>query len=105
LLSDKKLYVLRDELANDINQDATFSQDYSGEFEITDKETIQSLIENADENAAILHLIKPRSNSGLDRCFKLIVGTGDARMYYYDMHSLNKKKPAVLLRSDLKKLK
>lgn len=104
LLADKKLYVLREELDPSISQKTAFAKDYKGEFEIVDKETIELLIDNADPNAAILHLIKPRNSSGLDRCFKIVVGTGNARMYYYDMHPIKKNKGATLLKSDLKKM-
>lgn len=101
---DKTLYINKNEIDSEIKSKSSFSANYSGNFEITDIEAITSIIDNNEPDAAILHLIKPQPGNGLDRCFKLVVGTENAQLFYYDMHSVNKKKPALLLKSDLKNM-
>jgi hypothetical protein len=103
-LTEKTLYLNKADLDSEIRSESSFSENYTGNFKITDIETIQSIIDNNNSDAAILHLIKPQPGNGLDRCFKLIIGVENAQLYYYDMHSVNKKKPALLLKSDIKNM-
>jgi hypothetical protein len=37
-------------------------------------------------------------------CFKMLIGTDDADMYYYDMHTIDKANPNGFLPADLKRL-
>lgn len=103
-LSEKTLYLSSSDLDSEIKSKSSFANNYSGNFEIASIEKIQEIIDENIPDAAILHLIKPKFDNGLDRCFKLIVGVENAQLFYYDMHSVNKKKPALLLKSDLKNM-
>jgi hypothetical protein len=78
---------------------------YSNKVEIVTEEEIINAIENKTPNTLILHKVAPvRDNVREGYCFKMLIGTDDANMYYYDLHSIDKKHPNGFLASDLKRL-
>jgi hypothetical protein len=103
-LKDKTLYLLKEEVAPDIRTKNSFASTYPYNFDYTTKENIRNLINNNSKDGLILHVLGPQIKSTLSYCIKIIIDTENGLVYYYDMHKINKKNPAHLLQSDLKKL-
>ncbi len=103
-LKSKTLYLLKEEVAPDIRTKNSFASEYPYNFDYTTKENIQNLINSNSKDGMILHVLGPQIKSTLSYCIKIIIDTENGLVYYYDMHKINKKNPAHLLKSDLTKL-
>ena len=103
-LGDKTLYLIAEELANDVNTEAKIKQVYNGAFKLVTKEDIQKAIEDKDPNVVFLHKVGPGRNRADAQCFKILVGAADAQFYYFDYHSINSRSPDGFLASDFRKL-
>lgn len=103
-LKSKTLYLLKEEVAPDIRTKNSFASEYPYNFDYTTKENIQNLINSNSKDGMILHILGPQIKSTLSYCIKIIIDTENGLVYYYDMHKINKKNPAHLLKSDLTKL-
>jgi hypothetical protein len=101
---DKVLYVVADELAKDVSTEARIKQVYSHKFKIASSEEIKDAIDRADENIVFLHKVGPGGKKDNARCYKIIIGTGDANFYYFDFHKISDKNPDGFLKSDFTKL-
>jgi len=61
-------------------------------------------IENKTPNTVILHKVGPAGERHTGRCFKMLIGTDDSNMYYYNEHLLDHDNPNGLLPADLKRM-
>ena len=77
---------------------------YSNKIEIVTEEDIVKAIENKTPNTVILHKVGPVGERNSGYCFKMLIGTDDANMYYYNQHMIDKSNPNGLLSDDLKRL-
>jgi hypothetical protein len=78
---------------------------YSNKIEIVPEEEIVKAIENKSPGVVILHKVGPvgeKQDAGY--CFKMLIGTDDANLYYYNVHAIDKNNPNGFLPSDLKRL-
>jgi len=77
---------------------------YVHRIEIVPEDVIMKAIQDKAPNTLILHKVGPvsKTNSGL--CFKMLIGTDDSNLYYYNQHSINLTNPNGLLPADLKRL-
>lgn len=103
-IKDKTFYLLKTEVEPEIRTKNAFASAYPFAFEYSDQENIRKLIFNDDENAILLHLIKPQMSSILTYCVKIIFDAKSGMIYYYDSHKINENNRDYLLKSDLKKL-
>lgn len=101
---NKTFYLLKEEVEPEIRTKNAFASAYPFNFEYSNREDIQKLIDNNDEDAIILHIIGPQTSNTLTYCIKIIIDTKEGNLYYYDMHKMSKNSPARLLKSDLKNL-
>jgi hypothetical protein len=100
----KTLYILEDELAKEINSAARIKKIYPYKFQIVTKEEIEQAIKDRRNDVVFLHKVGPEGTKLNARCYKVIIGAGDANFYYFDYHKIDNKHPDGLLDSDLKKL-
>jgi len=77
---------------------------YKGKVEIVTEDDIIRAIENKTPNTLILHKVGPPEEKASGYCFKMLIGTDDANMYYYNQHLIDKSNPNGLLPADLKRL-
>ncbi len=101
---DKVLYVVEDELANEVSTEARIKQVYSYKFKIVTREEIKQAIVQSDKNVIFLHKVGPEGKKMNARCYNIIIGAGDANFYYFDYHKISDKKPDGFLKSDFIKL-
>ncbi|MFW5820025.1 MAG: hypothetical protein ACOCWA_01950 [Bacteroidota bacterium] len=101
---DKTVYFVEDELNREIGTPARIKQIYPYKFKIVEREEIRQAIHNKDKDVVFLHKVGPEGKKLRARCYKILIGAGDADFYYFDYHMINSKKPDGFLKSDLKKL-
>jgi hypothetical protein len=77
---------------------------YNYKIEIVSEDDIVKAIENKTLNTVILHKVGPVGDRNSGYCFKMLIGTDDANMYYYHQHMIDKANPNGLLPADLKRL-
>ncbi len=74
-------------------------------FVIASEDEIMKAIFSKAADTVFLHKVGPvGERRGEGYCFKMFLGTDDAKIYYYDLHSISKSNPNGLLPSDLKRL-
>ena len=104
-LTGKTLYVLKDELAKDVNTIQKIKKHYAGDVRIVSQDDIKAAIANKKDNIVFLHKVGPDANSEKMRIYKVILGAADGKLYYFDYHKYKKgKKPDAFLASDFDKL-
>jgi hypothetical protein len=101
----RTILVKAEDLSPDIGTVERIKAVYANKMDIVTEEDIVKAIELKAPNTVILHKVGPvgaKINEGY--CFKMLIGTDDADMYYYNMHTIDKSNPNGFLPSDLKRL-
>lgn len=101
----KTILVKAEDLSPELNTIEKIRKIYSNKIEIVTEDDIQKAIETKAPDTVILHKVGPvgeKQNSGY--CFKMLIGTDDADMYYYNLHEIDKSNPNGFLPADLKRL-
>jgi hypothetical protein len=101
----KTILIKQEDLVPSISTIEKIKAIYSNKIEIVSEEEIVKAIENKTPNTLILHKIGPvgeKSNEGY--CFKMLIGTDDSNMYYYNQHLIDKNNPNGFLPADLRRL-
>jgi len=101
----KTILVKQEDLSPEIANMERIKAIYSNKIEIVPEDEIVKAIENKTSGVVILHKVGPtgeKQDAGY--CFKMLIGTDDANMYYYNMHTIDKNNPNGFLPSDLKRL-
>ena len=100
----KTILVKNEDLAPDIASIDKIKAISAQKIEIVSEEDIVKAIENKTPNTLILHKDGPGDNKNSGYCFKMLIGTDDSNMYYYNQHLIDKANPNGLLPADLKRL-
>jgi hypothetical protein len=101
---NKTILVNQDDLAPDISTIDKIKAIYKNNIEIVTEDEIVKAIENKTPDTLILHKVGPAGDKGSGYCFKMLIGTDDANMYYYNQHLIDEANPNGLLPADLKRL-
>lgn len=103
---NKTILFKEEDLAPEISTIERISAVYSNKVEIVSEEDIVKAIETKAPNTVILHKVGPVGEGRTDQgyCFKMLIGTDDANLYYYNQHLIDKKNPNGFLPADLKRL-
>ena len=105
-INSKTLYITSENLQNTVNSKNKIAKFYSGTIEIVEPDDIEDAINQKNEDIIILHIVTPSDNSGsVGRCYKMLLGASDGKLYYYDSHAINSRSPGKFLKNDFKKLK
>lgn len=104
LVAGKTILVVREDLSPDINTIEKIRSIYSEKIEIVEDEDIIKAVREKAQDCVVLHLVGPPEERNAGYCFKMLIGTDDSEMYYYDQHRIDRKNPRGLLPSDLKRL-
>ncbi len=103
-IQGKTLYLLEEELSDDVNSTARIKKIYSSNFRIVTKEAITKAIAERNNDVVFLHKVGPEGTKINARCYKIIIGAADAKFYYFDYHKISSKNPDGFLEQDFKKL-
>ena len=77
---------------------------YKNKIEIVNEDDIVRAIQNKTPNTLILHKVGPVGDKESGYCFKMLIGTDDAKMYFYNQRLIDRAHPNGLLPADLKRL-
>jgi hypothetical protein len=100
----RKILVTQEDLIEGINTIEKLRAIYRYEIEIVPESEIVKAIQNKDHFTLILHKVGPVGDVFSGICFKMLIGTDDSNMYYYNQHTIDKGNPNGLLPADLKRL-
>lgn len=100
----KTILVKKEDLSPGISTSERIKAIYPHDIKIVSEDDIREAIEKKVPNTLILHKVGPVGNWKTGYCFKMLIGTDDADMYYYNYHLIDSKNPNGLLESDLKRL-
>jgi hypothetical protein len=100
----KTILVKQEDLSPAINSIDNIKAIYKNRIEIVPEETIMKAIQDKTPNTLILHKVGPVGGKNSGYCFKMLIGTDDSDMYYYNQHLIDKANPNGLLQADLKRL-
>jgi len=104
-LMSRTILVKAEDLSPDIGTMERIMAVYTKKIVIVSEEDIMKAIESKAPNTVILHKVGPVGEKVSDGyCFKMLIGTDDADMYYYNVHTIDKSNPNGFLPSDLKRL-
>ncbi len=101
---NKTILVKQEDLVPVISTIDKIKAIYLNKIEIVSEEDIVKAIENKTPNTLILHKVGPVGERNSGYCFKMLIGTDDSNLYYYNQHMIDKANPNGLLPSDLKRL-
>lgn len=91
-IKQKTLYLVKDEVAQNINTEAKIKKLYPYKVKFVTREEIEEAITNRDENVVYLHKVGPQGTRLRARCYKIIIGAKDANFYYFNYHWVEKGK-------------
>jgi hypothetical protein len=103
-INGKTILIKEEDLAPEISSIDKIKAVYSGDVKIVAEEEIVKAIQEKTPNTLILHKVGPREEKNAGLCFKMLIGTDDSDMYYYNMHKISDKAPNGLLADDLKRM-
>jgi hypothetical protein len=103
-VQNKTILVKQEDLVPEITSIDKIKSIYKNKIEIVSEEDIVKAIDNKNANTVILHKVGPVGERNSGYCFKMLIGTDDANMYYYNQHLIDKANPNGLLPADLKRL-
>jgi len=103
-VKSKTLYVLKSELGPKVNSLSKIKKVYPYDVKIATQEEILEAIDNYDENVILLHKVGPGPENRKARTWNVLIAAADAKLFYFDWHMINKKKPDGFLEGDFKKL-
>lgn len=103
-VGEKRILVVREDLSPAINTTDKIRAISGINIEIVEEDEIVKAVRDKAPNTLILHLVGPPEGRNAGYCFKMLLGTDDSEMYYYNRHRIDRNNPNGLLLSDLKRL-
>jgi hypothetical protein len=103
-VQNKTILVKREDLVSEISSAGSVNAIYPYKIEIVSDDDIVKAIKDKTPNTLILHKVGPAGESNSGYCFKMLIGTDDSNMYYYNQHTIDKSSPNGLLPADLERL-
>jgi len=103
-VANKTILVKQEDLSPDISTIEKINALYPYKIRIVSEEDIMKAIADKTPNTLILHKVGPAGDEKSGYCFKMLIGTDDSNMYYYNQHLIDKSNPNGLLPADLKRL-
>jgi len=103
-VTKKKILVKQEDLSPAISTIEQIKALYNYSIEIVPEEVIVKAIQEKAPGTLILHKVGPVGENNSGYCFKMLIGTDDSDMYYYNQHKIDKTNPNGFLPADLKRL-
>lgn len=103
-VKSKTILVKQEDLSPQISTIEKIKSVYDYNIQIVSEDEIIKAIENKSLNTIVLHKVGPAGNRNSGYCFKMLIGTDDSNMYYYNQHKISNANPDGLLTADLKRL-
>ncbi|MGQ1890843.1 hypothetical protein ACT29H_10400 [Thermophagus sp. OGC60D27] len=104
-LAQKTLFLVKDDLARDIDTEAEIRAIYPHDFKIVTREEVAQAIRDHWEDVVFLHKVGPESTRIRARVYKVLVGAGEPSIYYFDYQMMKKAQDDAFQAKDLKKIR
>lgn len=102
-INGKELWLLADEVANEVNTTDKLKKYYQGKAKFVSKEAIEEAILKKDENVLFLHKIGSDENGSI--CWKFLIEAATGKAVYFSQEKTDKNNPPLFNAIDFKKLK
>ena len=102
-LENKILYLVKEEVEPKLQSEQHFKRIYPYSFKFVTRDEIEQAIDTKNPDVAFLHKVGPGKKYG-SKTYKIILGTKDSKIYYFDHHTVSQNNPDALLESDIKNL-
>ena len=102
-VNGKELWLLPEELANDVNTIDKIKKYYQGKLKLVNKEAIEQAI--AKKDADVLFLYKIGSDENGSICWKFLIEAATGKVVYFSQDKTDKNHPPLFNADDFKKLK
>jgi hypothetical protein len=89
-LKSRTLLIDKADIAQNVDT-ALLRKEYRFNLRVVDRAVIETAVKEKQSNTAILHHVGPGSEAIVGRTYFLILGTDDAKLYYYDFRNVNVK--------------
>ncbi len=103
-VKNKTLLVEEEDLAEEVNTIDKIKAIYKYDVKIVTSEEIEKAVEEKTPNTVVLHQISPGEEDREGRSYHYILGTDDARMYYFNFFTITEKKQPGFLAKDFRRL-
>ena len=100
----KTILVSENDLVPELRTTEADEKYYPDNLKVVNEEQIDEAINNQAENTLVLHKVGPVKAEKGGLCFKMLLGTDDAMMYFYGEHRISDRRPNGLLVNDLKRI-
>ena len=100
----KELWVNETSLAKEVRGLADLRKKYKHTVKVVKPEDIQKAIAEKNPNVLYLHKVGPEGSRMQWRVYKMILGAGDDKMYYFDIHNCKTKEMDGFMAKDFKKI-
>lgn len=103
-IKNKTLLIEEEDLAEEVNTIEKIKAIYKYDVKIVTSEEIEKAVEGKVPNTLVLHQISPGEEDTEGRSYHYILGTDDAKMYYFNYFTISEKKPVGFLARDFRRL-
>ncbi|MGM0667604.1 MAG: hypothetical protein ACQETA_09805 [Bacteroidota bacterium] len=101
---DKTILVSEDDLVPELRTEEAADRYYPDNLRVVSQDQVDEAIREKAEDTLVLHRVGPVKAEKGGLCFKMLLGTDDARMYFYGEHRISDRRPNGLLVNDLKRI-
>jgi hypothetical protein len=101
---DKTILVSEDDLVPELRTEDAADKYYPDNLRVVSQDQVDEAIREKAEDTLVLHRVGPVKAEKGGLCFKMLLGTDDARMYFYGEHRISDRRPNGLLVNDLKRI-
>jgi len=102
-IKEHTLFLSEGDLDPALRSAETIKQYYPHPVQIVTSEELEEIITTRDSPIWFLHKVGPQNLNSEGWTFKMIFDT-DGRLYYYDKHTINSRRPNAFLSSDFKRI-
>lgn len=103
-IKNKTLYLIEDEMTSDADSEEKIKKVYPYKIKFVTREDVQEAIENENDDVVFLHKVGPEGTKTKARCFKVLLGANDSKLYYFHFHMIDDNNPDGFMLKDFKKL-
>ncbi len=103
-IPSKELWLIKEELATNVNTLEKIKKTYPHSCKIVTKEEIEKAIENRNDKVIFLHKVGPEGTIKGGECWKFIISAGDGRPLYFERDEIDNNNPDAFLQEDFKKI-
>ncbi len=102
-VGDKEIWLLPDEVANEVNTPEKLKKYYQGKVKFATKDQIEEAIVKKEAKVLFLHKIGSDENGSI--CWKFLIEAATGKAVYFSQDKVDKNNPPLFNDNDFKKLK